>query len=68
MRRKNKALLARMLDLYRILGDSTISPRLLKDALDRAAEEGVVLDGAVFSIVDRIIVKDATAFVPNQIG
>jgi hypothetical protein len=66
--RKNKALLSRMLDLYRLLGDSTISPRLLKAALDRAATEGVVLDGAVFSIVDRIVARDATAFVPGQIG
>ncbi|MGE8450324.1 MAG: hypothetical protein ACN6OP_06770 [Pseudomonadales bacterium] len=67
-RRKNKALLNRMLDVYRLLGDSTISPRLLKDSLDGAATEGVVLDGAVFSIVDRIIASDATAFVPSQIG
>ncbi|VVD31065.1 protein of unknown function (plasmid) [Paraburkholderia dioscoreae] len=28
----------------------------------------MVLEGAVFSIVDRIIAKDATAFVPSQIG
>ncbi|AJZ57033.1 hypothetical protein OI25_7616 [Paraburkholderia fungorum] len=67
-RRKNKALLNRMLDLYRLLGDSTISPRLLKNSLERAATEGVVLDGAVFSIVDRIVARDATAFVPGQIG
>lgn len=67
-RRNNKALLNRMLELYRLLGDSTISPRLLKDALDKAVAEGVVLDGAVFSIVDRLIAKDATAFVPSQIG
>ncbi|MBF3882728.1 hypothetical protein ISG07_04890 [Burkholderia pseudomallei] len=67
-RSKNRALLNRMLDLYRVLGDSTISPRLLKDALDKAVAEGVVLDGSVFSIVDRLIAKDATAFVPSQIG
>ncbi|MCX4152001.1 MULTISPECIES: hypothetical protein [Paraburkholderia] len=67
-RRKKKELLNQMLDLYRVLGDSTISPRLLKGALDKAAAEGVVLDGAVFSIVDRIITRDATAFVPSRIG
>jgi hypothetical protein len=67
-RRKNKALLGQMLELYRLLGDSTISPRLLKDALDKAVAEGVVLDGSVFSIVDRLIAKDATTFVPTQIG
>jgi hypothetical protein len=67
-RRKKKALLNQMLDLYRVLGDSTISPRLLKGALEKAATEGVVLDGAVFSIVDRIVARDATTFVPGQIG
>lgn len=68
MRRKNKELWTNLHDLYRILGDSTISPRVLKEALDKAAASGVVLDGAVFSIVDRLIARDATTFVPNQVG
>ncbi len=67
-RRKNKELLINLHDLYRILGDSTISPRVLKEALDKAAASGVVLDGAVFSIVDRIVARDATTFVPTQAG
>lgn len=66
--RKAKELLSRMNDVYQLLGDSTISPRLLKDALDKAAAAGVAVDGAVFSIVDRMIARDATAFVPGQIG
>ena len=66
--RKNRALIKRMFDLYRILGDTTISPRRLKDELDKAAAEGVVLDGSVFSIVDRLIAKDPTAFIPSRIG
>ncbi|MFX1716743.1 hypothetical protein [Paraburkholderia sp. A1RO-5L] len=68
VRRKNKELLTNLNDLYRILGDSTISPRVLKDALDKAAASGVVLDGAVFSIVDRMIARDATTFVPTSVG
>jgi len=67
-RRKNRELLTRLLDVYQLLGNSTISPRMLKDALDEATAAGVVLDGAVFSIVDRLRARDVTAFVPTQIG
>ncbi|MBB4516326.1 hypothetical protein [Paraburkholderia fungorum] len=65
-RRKTRSLLTQLLDLYQILGDSTISPRLLKETLDRAIAAGVVLDGAVASIIDRMIARDATTFVPAQ--
>jgi len=33
-----------------MLGDGTISPRRFKETLDKVAAEGVVLDGAVFSL------------------
>jgi hypothetical protein len=67
-RRKAWRLLQCLIDVYRILGDRTISPRRLKEALDTAAADGVVLDGAVFTIVDRIIIKDPTAFIPTFRG
>jgi hypothetical protein len=61
-------LLQHLIDLYRILADNTISPRKLKESLDAAAAAGVVLDGAVFAIVDRLIALDSTAFVPANVG
>ncbi len=67
-RKKASALLRYLADLYGILGDGTISPRRLKETLDKAAAEGVVLDGAVFSLVDRMVARDATAFIPTQVG
>ena len=67
-RQKAKKLLQQLIDLYGLLGSSTISPRKLKEKLDNAANAGVVLDGAVFSIVDRIIARDATAFLPSRLG
>jgi len=68
LRKKYFTLLQHLESLYVLLGDNTISPRKFKEALDKAAEAGVVLDGSVFSIVDRLIERDATAFVPTQIG
>jgi hypothetical protein len=68
IRRKAAKLLQHLADLYRLLADSTISPRKLKESLDVAAAAGVVLDGAVFTIVDRLIARDATAFIPTEKG
>jgi hypothetical protein len=65
-RRKAANQLQYLRDLYRMLGELTISPRKLKETLDSAAAAGVVLDGAVFSIVDRIIAKDVTTFIPTE--
>lgn len=65
-RRKAATLLQHLIDLYRILADNTISPRKLKESLDAASAAGVVLDGAVFTIVDRLIALDSTAFIPTH--
>jgi hypothetical protein len=65
VRRKAASLLSRMLELYQLLGDSTISPRRLREALDAATKEGVVLEGSVFAIVDRIVARDPTVFLPG---
>jgi hypothetical protein len=67
-RRKARKLLQHLVDLHQILGGSTISPRKLKEALDKATTDGVVLDGAVFTIVDRIVARDPTGFIPAQVG
>jgi len=67
-RKKRAALLSYLADLYGMLGDGTISPRRFKETLDKVAAEGVVLDGAVFSLVDRMVARDATAFIPSQVG
>jgi hypothetical protein len=47
-----------------MLGEKTISPRKLREELDSAAAAGVVFDSAVFTIVDRIVARDPTAFFP----
>jgi hypothetical protein len=60
--------LTQLRNLYQIIGSSIISPRLLKEALDNALATGVALDGAVASIVDRMIARDATTFVPGRRG
>ena len=52
--------------VYYLLGKSTISPRKLKEALDAATTLGCQFDGAVFSIVDRIVARDPTAFIPSK--
>jgi hypothetical protein len=67
-RRKARKLVKHLIDLYTILGDSTISPTHWKKMLETAAAEGVVLDGAVFTIIDRAIDRDPTAFLPHQAG
>ena len=67
-RRKATALLQHLVDLYSLLASTTISPRKLKEALDTAVAAGVVLDGAAFTIVDRLVALDPTAFIPSQVG
>jgi hypothetical protein len=65
-RREASQLLKHLRDLYGILGHVTISPRNLKESLDKAVAAGVSLDGAVFTIVDRAIARDPTAFIPTS--
>lgn len=55
-----------LLTAYHLLGESTISPRKLKEAIDTAIALGCHLDGAVFAIVDRITARDPTAFIPSK--
>lgn len=54
--------------VYHLLGQSTISPRKLNEALDAATALGCHFDGAVFTILDRITVRDPTAFIPSKSG
>jgi hypothetical protein len=67
-RRKAAKLLQHLVDVYGLLGDGTISPRKLQESLDKATAAGVVFDGAVFSLVDRMVERDAAAFIPTQMG
>lgn len=62
-KRKHTELLNNLLSVYTELDGNTLSPRRLRDLLDKAASAGVVLDGAIFSLVDRMMRRDATAFV-----
>lgn len=55
-----------LLAVYALLGESTISPRKLKEALDMATSLGCHFNGAVFTIVDRIAARDPTAFIPSK--
>lgn len=63
-RRKGAKGVRHLAELYGMLGDRTISPRKLREALDRTAAAGITWDGSVFSIVDRIVARDPTAFIP----
>ena len=65
-RRKARKLLQHLFDLYRALGENTISPTQWRKMLDAATTDGVILDGAAFTIIDRAIARDATAFIPAQ--
>ena len=65
VRKNNVKLLQKMLDVYGLLSGATISPRKLKEALDAAANAGVVFDQAIFGIVDRMFARDSTVFVPR---
>lgn len=65
-RRKARKLVQHLLDLYRALGENTISPMQWRKMLDAATTDGVTLDGAAFTIIDRAIARDATAFIPSQ--
>ncbi len=65
-RRKARKLLEHLFNLYRALGENTISPTQWRKMLDAATTDGVVLDGATFTIIDRAIARDATAFIPAQ--
>jgi hypothetical protein len=40
-----------------------MSPRLFKEALDKGAHDGIVVDGAAFAITDRMYERDPSAFV-----
>jgi len=53
---------------YYLPGESTISPRKLKEALDAATTLGCHFDGAVCTIADRITACDPTAFIPSKSG
>lgn len=61
--RKNKKLLAEMQAIYQQLEGYTVSTRILKELIDQGAHSGIVFDGAVFAIVDRMYERDPSAFV-----
>jgi hypothetical protein len=63
VRRKGERLLAHLVDLNEMLAARTISPRRLREKLDVATADGMVFDGAVTAIVDRMMTRDAAAFV-----
>jgi hypothetical protein len=63
IKKQNMQLLEKMLATYRQLDGATISPRRLKEAADDAARSGVVFDGAVFAIIDRMFERDPSTFV-----
>jgi hypothetical protein len=63
VRRKGERLLAHLVDLNEMLAARTISPRRLREKLDVATADGMVFDGAVTAIVDRMMTRDPAAFV-----
>jgi len=63
LRRKGQTLLTHLLELYRMLGERTISPRKLREKVDAATADGIAFDGAVTAIVDRMVARDPAAFI-----
>jgi hypothetical protein len=63
IRRKGQRLLTHLLELNRMLGDKTISPRKLREKMDAATADGIAFDGAVMAIVDRMVARDPAAFI-----
>jgi hypothetical protein len=63
VRLKGKRLLTHLMELHRMLGDRTIAPRKLRERVEAAAADGIVLDGAVTAIIDRMLARDSTAFI-----
>jgi len=64
--KKSDDLMKEMLTIYYYCQPSVMSPRTLKEQLDKAKEKGVLLHGAVFAILDRIISQDSSVFIPFQ--
>jgi hypothetical protein len=46
-----------------MLGHKAISPRKLRERMDAATADGIVFDGAITAIVDRMIAREPTAFI-----
>jgi hypothetical protein len=63
VRRKGKRLLTHLAEIQRMLEGRVISPRKLRERLDLATADGIVVDGAVMAIVDRMMARDPTAFI-----
>jgi hypothetical protein len=65
-RRRVRAKVAALLDtlrgLYMSLDTQSLSPARFKQVLTDATDKGVVVDGAAFVIVDRMIERDPTMF------
>jgi len=65
-RRRARAKVAALLDtlsgLYVTLHTQALSPARFKQVLNDASDKGVVVDGAAFVIVDRMIERDPTMF------
>lgn len=62
-KRKNEEYSNNLFSIYAELGSNALSPRRLKDLLDNTESVGVMLDGAVFILVDRMMRRDSTAFI-----
>ena len=65
-RGRKRKLLAYLGELYAVLGQRTISPRKLREKLDAGVSVGFTCDGAAFSIVDRMLARDPTTFIPSR--
>jgi hypothetical protein len=61
--RENVGLMTKTQAVYDHIGGDTISARRLREMVDFASRAGVVFDGAVFAIIDRMVAADPTAFV-----
>lgn len=64
-KRKFEQLLELLVNTYAdLVVSNVISPTRFRAMIHKAAEAGVVFDGALFAIVDRAINREPTAFVP----
>jgi hypothetical protein len=65
---RGRTVLRRLQDLYALIGNRNCSPIELRASLDKVVAAGVVLDRAVFTLVDSVCAKDSAAVTAGESG
>jgi hypothetical protein len=65
-KKKNLAMLQSLGFLYQHISHPTISPKRLRELVAETTKDGVILDGAVFALVDLMIIRNENHFTRNE--